>query len=154
MSSRRILGAVLSVATVLLLSTSFAGAAKIPTYQVYKKCSTSSTCSGVAYLNKKRTRVLVASTTKLCPDNSWIRVEYTGTGRISRKGKFDVSTEVTNWDVTNQVSVKGTGRIKGKLKKKNKRLSLSYSVEGFPPSCASLAKGTITLKYKGTQTGG
>jgi hypothetical protein len=154
MSVRRTLGAALAAVTALFIAASFAGAAKIPTYHVYRKCSTNITCSGAVYLNKSQTRVIAAQVSRKCKDGSWAAINFSGNKKVSRKGKFKVTADASNWDVTNQVNVAGTGTIKGTVKRSKKRLTLKYSIDKFPPGCGSLGKGTLKLKYKGTQSGG
>ncbi|MGK2877874.1 MAG: hypothetical protein ACSLFF_04795 [Solirubrobacterales bacterium] len=151
MHTRTFLLALVASLSALALTAAFAGAAKAPTYHVYKKCSTKIDCTAAAYLNAKQTRAITVTVSKRCSDKSLLGISFSGSAKVSSKGKFTVETVSNNWDVTNQVTVKGNGKIKGKVKKKDK-VTLEWSIDKAPAACPK--SGTLTPKYKGTQTGG
>lgn len=152
MFARRTLIALVACVSALALTAAFAQAAKTPSYHVYKKCKSKYSCSAAVYLNSKQTRVVVAQTGRLCNDGSWASIDFTGSAKVSSKGKFGVEVDVRNFDVTAQATIAGKGKIKGKVKKKNK-ITLEYSIDNAPTACGKVS-GTVTAKYKGTQTGG
>ena len=152
MTLRRFVLAVIAVA--MLVVPAYATAAKAPKYHVYNKCSKSTgICSASAYFNSKHTRVVTFGVSKKCSDDSYVSISYSGSTKVSSKGKFSVTVDVTNYDRTTGVSVAGVGTIKGKVKKKDK-VTLEYSIDKAPAACAGLLSGTQTAKYKGTQSGG
>jgi len=151
MLARRTLVVLTACLAALAMSAALAGAAKTPTYHVYKKCKDKYNCTGAAYLNAKQTRVITVSATVYCSDKSYVSASFSGSGKVSSKGKFEVTSDVSNWDVTNQVSVKGKATLSGKVKKKDK-VTLNWSVDKAPSACPT--SGKLTLKYKGTQKGG
>lgn len=157
MSFRRLIIGFVACLAALTLGATLASAAKAPTYHVYKKCSTKIDCSVVGYFNAKQTRAVTVSIGKRCSDRSFLSISFSGSAKVSKKGKFTAETTLNNWDTTANQSVKGSATIKGTLTKKNKKkykLTLKYTADGVPAACAPLAKGTETAKYKGTQTGG
>ena len=151
MFARRSLVVLIAALAALSMSAAFASAAKTPTYHVYKKCKTKYDCSGAAYFNKKQTRAITLQASAYCSDKSYVSAVFSGSAKVSSKGKFSVTADVSNYDVTNQTSVSGKATLSGKLKKKDK-VTLNWSVDKAPEACPT--SGKLTLKYKGTQKGG
>ncbi len=154
MTFRRSALVITALAALAIALPTFASAAKAPIYHVYSKCSKSTgICSASAYLNKKQTRAVSLGVSKKCSDGSYVSISFSGSTKVSSKGKFSVTVDVTNYDRTAGVSVAGVGKIDGKVKKKEK-VTLDYSIDKAPAACAGLLSGSNTAKYKGTQSGG
>lgn len=153
MAARRIFLVSLAALAVLTLGSAFAQAAKAPTYHVYKKCGSDGTCSAAAYLNKKQTRIVNLQFSRRCSDNSYVSAIFSGSGKVSKSGKFSLGVEGTNYDRTGGISVLSKGTASGTVSKK-KKVTINYEVDQAPAACASYLKGKVTAKYKGTQSGG
>lgn len=139
------------IAAAMLAVPAYAGAAKLPKYQVYQKCDKSGICTVGAYFNEKHKRAITLQTSKKCSDGSYVSISFSGSAKVSSKGKFSVSVGTYNSDVTTGKSIGGNGKIEGKVKKKEK-VTLNWSVDNVPAACPK--SGTLTAKYKGTQSGG
>lgn len=151
MFARRTLVVLAACLAALAMSAAFASAAKTPTYHVYKKCKDKYNCTGAAYLNSKQTRIVTVSSSFYCSDKSYVSVSYSGSAKVSSKGKYSVEVPSNNWDVTAQATVKGTAKISGKVTKKDK-VTINWEIDNAPTACPK--SGKLTAKYKGTQKGG
>jgi hypothetical protein len=142
-----------ALVTLAIAVPTLASAAKLPKYHVYQKCDKTGNCSLGAYFNSKHTRAITLQMSKKCSDASYVSISFSGSSKVSKKGKFKVSVDTSIYDRTTGETVRGVGTIEGKVKKKEK-VTFNYSVDKGPAACAGVLSGTITGKYKGTQSGG
>jgi hypothetical protein len=153
MTYRRFALVLTALAALAIALPTFANAAKLPKYHVYQKCDKSGVCSAAGYFNSKHTRAVSLQVGRKCSDGSYVSISFSGSTKVSSKGKFSVEVDASNYDRTNGVSVAGTGKLSGKVKKKDK-VTFNYSIDKAPAACSNVLSGTITAKYKGTQSGG
>lgn len=134
------------------LSVSSTSAAKIPTYLVYKQCTSKTSCKAAAYTLGNKIETLQIS--GKCSDG---RVTVSGSAqgvKFSRKtGKFKASMPTSSYSYATGEVINGTMEVTGKVSKK-KKVSGSYTVDKAVAECAGVLSGKFSAKYKGTQKGG
>jgi hypothetical protein len=144
-----------TIAAVAVALPAFAGAAGgMPSYFVYKKCSSRTSCLASAYTNTANTRIVALSLSGRCSGaTSTLSGQANGPIRINSKHRYSGKLSVNSWKQGDAQGTVGVATVSGKVTKQNK-LTLKYTIDKVAAGCENAISGSYTLKYAGRQTGG
>jgi hypothetical protein len=154
MTFRRISLALVAVAMLALPAA--AGAVKIPTYFIYGTgCTKSAGCRTAIYTNSSNKQIVAFNFSPKCKTkgSTFSASLNSGSLKINSKHKYSGELTANSYDQGAAQGTPGKVTISGKVTKKDKA-TLKYSVDATSTGCSNITKGTLTLKYKGSQQGG
>lgn len=154
MTLRRLTFLIAAVAAVAIAVPSLAGAAKIPSYFVYQKCSSKTKCTASGYTNTANTRIVSLTFSGKCSEpTSTLSAQSEGPIKINSKHKYSGVLSVNSYKGGDAQGTVGKATVSGKVTKKDK-FTLTYSIDKVAAGCENVKTGSFTLKYKRKQTGG
>ncbi len=154
MTFRRITLIAAAIAIVAIAIPAGASAAKLPVFHIYQKCSKKTVCQFSAVTNSGASQLVSLNVSPKCKKKSSYFSAYSQTQIKIKKKKFSGELAYNTYNAGDATTIQGKVKISGEVTKKDK-IKLTYKVSGdLASGCSNIKKSTVTLKYKGAQSGG